>query len=155
MGSNVEKVSIEHFIEDQCSFGDDLWSSSKDLYEAYISFCNDHGGTSRSMQFFGRSLEKRFSFYRVGQARGWKGIALKSAHGSPLACNADHAKLFDLKGRQTPPWVKAAQQDLEATSAMFAINFAEKLWPRMFHALTSDAQIAAFRAAFIETVEGV
>lgn len=51
-----------------------------------------------------------------------------------------------------PEWVTLARKDEEAASAMFALVFAEKLWPKMFRANTAEEQLAAFRQAFIETI---
>jgi hypothetical protein len=79
-------------------------------------------------------------------------LMANSAPEAPTESWADAPKV-DLKGLKAPPWVKAAREDLEATSAMFAVEFAERLWPRMFQANTAEDQMAAFRAAFVETVE--
>jgi transposase len=62
-------------------------------------------------------------------------------------------KVDCLNEMKQPPWTKAARKDLEATSAMFAVEFAERLYPRLFHANTTADQMAAIRQAFVETVE--
>ena len=52
-----------------------------------------------------------------------------------------------------PPWIKLAREDLESTSAFFAIEFASRLYPRLVGTVSYDAQLAAIRQAFVETVE--
>ena len=77
------------------------------------------------------------------------------ASGAKVYTTADWAEapIVDLAGRNGPPWVAGSRSDMEASSAMFAAVFAEKLWPRMFFARTADEQMRAFRQAFVETVE--
>lgn len=58
-----------------------------------------------------------------------------------------------LKGMAQPPWIRIARKDLEATSAMFAIEFANRFYPLLIRANTMDDQLAAIRQAFVETVE--
>lgn len=66
---------------------------------------------------------------------------------------ADAPKVASLKRMNPPPWVKVAREDLDATSAMFAVEFVERLVPALFSLRSTDDLYAAARRAFIETVE--
>lgn len=62
-------------------------------------------------------------------------------------------KVGNLADMKPPPWAVIARQDLEASSAMFAVEFADKLIPLLIGLRSTDDLYAAARQAFIETME--
>lgn len=67
--------------------------------------------------------------------------------------HAEAPKADRLHEMKPPPWVPLAASELEATSAMFATEFAGRLYPRLVGAVSYEDQLAVIRQAFIETVE--
>lgn len=74
----AESDVIGGFLEDSCSLAPGLWTSSKDLRAAYISWCEKAGEHPVSAQMFGRRLAERGLTDRRGTTgdRGWQGIGL-------------------------------------------------------------------------------
>lgn len=106
-----------------------------------------------------------------GNARSWilrvviEGKRRDLGLGGLSDLSADEARVIAKQKRSEPlkapakpektaaPWVRLARTDLEATSAVFALEFANRLYPKLIKANTMEQQLAAFRAAFVETVE--
>ena len=70
------------FLEDCCVKNEDAKLVTKDLYEAYVAWCEENGEKPISKKAIGISLEERgFTPVRLGpkQDRGWRGIGLSTA----------------------------------------------------------------------------
>ena len=86
----------------------------------------------------------------IAEHKDW--LAMRAATQNQESAWRDMPSIAGDKAAQ-PPWIKAAREDLESTSAFFAIEFASRLYPRLVGSVSYDDQLAAIRQAFIETVE--
>ena len=76
----AEQDVLAAFIEDCCLVGDKYQAKSKELYAAYVEWCDQMGERAVKGKDFGSSLRERgFTPARIGhfQHRGWAGIVLK------------------------------------------------------------------------------
>ena len=98
------------------------------------------------------------SFGDITPEFGWERAVQEAvAFGNEIAPNRAYTVSLgagDFKAAGgTPPWLSEVRKDLEGSSAMFATEFANALYPKLIHCFSIEDQIAAFRQAFIEVVE--
>jgi len=74
----VEMDTIAFFLEDECVLGKKYSVTSKDLYEAYKTWCNTRDEEPVSQKHLGTEFKKRdLQDKKVKGQRGWAGITLK------------------------------------------------------------------------------
>lgn len=71
---------LAQFFTDCCVENPSATATSKKLYEAYETWCNENGETALKKRAFGMTIRERgFKSIQIGstRARGWKGIQLR------------------------------------------------------------------------------
>jgi len=77
----AEMDVIAPFIEDCCVKEPSAKTTSKNLYEAYRTWCDANGEHPLKSNIFGKRLEEKgFESYRTGSGRGRKGLALMTVN---------------------------------------------------------------------------
>jgi putative DNA primase/helicase len=91
----AEMDVLAAFLDDRCILDPNTRVTSKELYQAYMSWCRDCGEEPLSQRAFGRALSERgFTPAKLtGGTRGWVGIALKAPGVSGVS--EDNATLAD------------------------------------------------------------
>lgn len=76
-----EMDTVGQFIEERCIVAQSLYVSSKELYVAYTTWCEENGEHPAKQIALGRSLQDRGfePVQRTGGTRTWNGLALRSA----------------------------------------------------------------------------
>lgn len=75
------------FLSERCVQSKTAWATAKDLYDAYVNWCETTGEEPLSQRMFGlRLTERGFLRYRRGGKRCWKGVApvTQVTEGAPL-----------------------------------------------------------------------
>ena len=75
----AEQDVLAPFLEDRCVLREGLWATSKVLYAAYESWCDNNGAELLTRQAFGRALTERGYVPKkgTGGVRRWRGIGLR------------------------------------------------------------------------------
>lgn len=111
---------------------------------------------------------KRFTIGRWAESDGRGFISADTARATAKTLNqkidagidiasaevfSPHVRRKSKREKEPPPWIRLSKEDLEASSQMFAVEFAEKLYPKLLRCYSTEEHLAAIREAFIETVE--
>jgi putative DNA primase/helicase len=80
------------FIRDECVIGPEYWIPCDTLYEAWRSWCEEHGRRASSAQIFGRDLRAAYPSTKVVQPRSVDGSRYRAYQG--LARNGTRTSLL-------------------------------------------------------------
>lgn len=90
-----EMDTLTRFIDDCCITGASKKVTTNELYESYVSWCEQEGEEALAKVAFARQVRgKGFSAYRTSTERGWRGIGLQSLLIPPMKT------LFPYGGKQ-------------------------------------------------------
>lgn len=83
----VENDTLGEFLEARCALKPQAWTSTADLYRAFVSWWEDSHGKDRPLtrSWFGRALGERPNILAAkrGEARGWCGVRIVGAPATP------------------------------------------------------------------------
>lgn len=69
---------LSGFLNERCSVEDGAWVTSKELYSAYMAWCDSNGEKPKTQKALANSLIQRgFAKARASDARGWNGLRLR------------------------------------------------------------------------------
>lgn len=109
-----------------------------------------NGTAAYILNHYENGVEKRTTIGRVEELDVY--LARKEAS-EILERNAVAEKPLRRTKEGSSPWLSVARSDLEYTSEIYAMEYAERLYPKLIHCKTMQEQLAAMRQAFIEVVE--
>ena len=76
----AEMDSLQQFLNDCCTTGENLSVTSAELYRAYRTWCVDNGERQMTQARLGKCLKERgYASSRDSRARGWQGLGLITA----------------------------------------------------------------------------